>query len=96
MMDATERHAVFHIRDDLRAKKDPMGRNDRKRTYELAALQRSVRDLSARVDNLPHNLSEDDRCRGQYPDEADSRSNKNQLGLVRQSYSEKKHKGIGD
>ena len=59
-------------------------------------MQRSVLELSARVDNFPDNRSEGDRCRGQYPDEADSLSNKNQPGLVRQSYSEKKHKGIGD
>ena len=52
-MDATERHAVFQIRADLRANKDPMGRNDRKRTSEVAALQRSVRELSARVENFP-------------------------------------------
>ena len=96
MMDATERHAVLHIRADLRANKDPLGRNNRKHTSEVAALQRPVRELSARVDNLPDNRSEDDRCRGQYNDKADSRSNKNQPGLVRQSYYEKKQKGIGD
>ena len=95
-MNATERHAVFQIRDDLRNNKDPLGRNTRERTSELAALQRSVRDLSARVENFPDNRSEADRGRVQYPDETDSRSNKNQPGLVLQSYSEKKQKGIGD
>ena len=95
-MDATELHTVFQIRTDLRANKDPFNRNNRKRTSEVAALQRSVWELIYRVDNLPDNRSEDDRCCGQYPDEADSRSNKNKPGLVRQSYYEKKHKGIGD
>ena len=65
LMDPTERHDVFQIRYDLRANKDPMGRNNRKRTSEVAALQRSVRDISARVDNFPDNRSEDDRERGQ-------------------------------
>ena len=32
LMDTTERHAVFQIRDDLRANKDPLGINNRKRT----------------------------------------------------------------
>ena len=96
LMDATERHAVLQIRADLRANKDSLGRNNRKRTSEVAALQRYVRELSAGVENFPDNRSEDNRCRGKYPDEADSRSNKNQPGLVRQYYYEKKHKGIGD
>ena len=96
LMDATERHAVLQIRADHKAHKDPLGRNTRKRTSEVAALQRSVREISACVDNLTDNRSEYDRRRGQYPDEADSRSNKNQTGLVRQSYYDKKHKGIGD
>ena len=95
-MDAIERHTVLQIRTDLRANKDPLGRNDRKRTSEVDALQRSVWDISARVDNLPDNRSEDDRCWGQYPDESEICSNKNQPGLVRQSYYEKNHKGIGD
>ena len=38
MMNATERHAVFQIRADLRANKDPLGINDKKRTSEVAAL----------------------------------------------------------
>ena len=33
---------------------------------------------------------------GQYPEETDSRYNNNQPGLVRQSYSDKKQKGLGD
>ena len=64
-MNATERHAVFQIRADLKAHKNPLGENTRKRTSELAALQRSVRELSARVENLPDNRSEDNRGRGQ-------------------------------
>ena len=38
LMNSTERHAVFQIRADLRDNKDPLGRNDRKRTSEVAAL----------------------------------------------------------
>ena len=53
LMDATERHAVFHIRADLRDNKYPFGRNNRKRASEVASLQRSVRELSARVDIFP-------------------------------------------
>ena len=83
-MNATERHAVFHIRADLRDNKYPFGRNNRKCASEVASLQRSVRELSARVDIFPDNRSEDDRCRGQYLDEADSRSNNNQPGIVHQ------------
>ena len=54
--------------------------------------------LSAHVGHYPNHRTEDDRdCgSGQYPDETDSRSNNNQPGLVRQSYSDKKHKGFGD
>ena len=80
-MDVTDYYAVFHIRADMRANKEPLGRNDRKRTSEVAALQRSVRELNARVDNFPDNRSKDDRFCGQYPDESDSRSNKNQPGI---------------
>ena len=96
LMDATEQHYVFQIRADLRANKDPLDRNDRKYTSEVAALQRSVWELNARVDNFPENRSEDDRFHGQYPDEADILSNKNQPGLILQSYYEKNHKFIGD
>ena len=46
-MNATERHTVFQIRSDMKALKDPLGRNTRKRTSEVAALQRSVHELSA-------------------------------------------------
>ena len=95
-MNDTERHAVFQIRADLKAHKNPLGGNTRKSTSEVAALQHSVWELSACVDNFPDNRSEDDRGRGQYPDKTDSRFNKNQPGLVRQSYSEKKQKGLGD
>ena len=88
-MNATERHAVFQNRADLKTHRDPLGRNTRNTTSEVAALQRSVRELSARVDNFPDNCSEDNSGHVQYPDETDSRSNKNQHGLVRHSYSEK-------
>ena len=64
-MKATERHAVFHIRADLKSHKNPLGGNTRNSTSEVVALQRSVRDLSARIDNFPDNRSEDDRVRGQ-------------------------------
>ena len=86
LMDATERHAVYSIRVDLKANKDPLGKVGRKRTSEVAALQRTVQELSARVGHYPDNRAEYDRDRdqGQYPDETDSRSNKNQPGLVRQ------------
>ena len=68
LMDATERHAVFQVRSYLRANKDPLGRNNRKRTSEVAALQSSVRELSAHVEIFPDNRSEDELFRGQYPD----------------------------
>ena len=63
---------------------DPLVRNTRKRTSEVAALQHSVQDLSSPVDNLPDNRSEDDHGCGQYPDKTDRISNKNQPGLVHQ------------
>ena len=84
-MNVTERHAVFKIRADLKAHKNPLGGARRKRTSDVAALQSSVRELSARVENYPDNCSKDDRGRGQYPDKIDSRSNKNKPGLVFQS-----------
>ena len=46
-MDATELHDVFQIKADLSANKYPLGRNTRKRTSEVAAMQRSVRALCA-------------------------------------------------
>ena len=97
-MDATERHAVYQIKVDLKANKDPLVKLGRKLTSEVAALQRTVEDLSARVAHYPGNRTEydHDRGQGQYPDETDSRSNKNQPGLVCQSYSDKKQKGHGD
>ena len=97
-MTAAERHAVYQIRADLNANKDPPGKLGRKRTSEVAALQRTVEELSARVGHYPVNRTEydHDRGQGQYPDETDSCSNKNQPGLVRQSYSEKNQKGLGD
>ena len=97
-MNATERHAVFQIRADLKAHKDPIGGASSKRTSDVAALQRSVQELSAHVGHYPDNRTEydHDRGRGQYPDETDSRSKKNHPGLVRQSYSDKKQKGLGD
>ena len=97
-MTAVERHAVYQIRVDLKANKDPLGKVGRKRTSEVAALQHTVEDLSACVGHYPGNRTENnhDRGQGQYPDETDSRSNKNQPGLFRQSYSDKKQKGLGD
>ena len=95
-MSVAEPHAVFQIRANLKANKDPLGGASRKRTSEVAALQCTVRELSAHVGHYPDDRTEDNRGRGQYPDETDSLSNKNQPGLVRQSYSEKKQKGLGD
>ena len=97
-MTAVERHAVYQIRVDLKANKDPLGKVSRKRTSEVAALQSTVGELSDRVVHYPGNRTENDhgRGQGQYPDETYRRSNKNQPGLVRQSYSEKKQKGLGD
>ena len=97
-MNAAERHAVYQIRADLNANKDPLGKSGRKRTSKVAALQRTVEDLSACVGHYPGNRTEydNDRGQGQYPDKTDSRSNKNQPGLVRQSYYDKKQKGLGD
>ena len=59
-MTAAERHAVFQIRANLKANKDPLGRSSRKRNSEVAALQRSVRDLSAHVGHYPGTRTEDD------------------------------------
>ena len=97
-MSAAEHHDVYQIRVDLKANKDPLGKSGRKRTSEVAALQRTVEELSARVGHYPGNRTEydNDRGQGQYPDKTDSLSNKNQPGLVRQYYSEKKQKGHGD
>ena len=97
-MTAAERHDVYQIRLDLKANKDPLSTVGRKRTSEVAALQRTVEELSACVSHYPGNRAEydHDRGQGQYPDKTDSRSNKNQPGLVCQSYSEKKQKGLGD
>ena len=80
------------------ANKDPLVKLGRKHTSEVAALQCTVEDLSARVGHYPGNRTEYDHDRGQcqYPDETDSRSNKNQPGLVRQPYSGKKQKGLID
>ena len=98
LMDATERHAVYQIRVDLKSNKDPLGKSGRKRFSKVEALQRTLKELSAHVSHYPGNRTENDngRGQGQYPDGNDSRSNKNQPGLVRQSYSEKKQKGHGD
>ena len=63
-MNAIERHAVFQIRVDLKAHKDPLGGASRKRNSEVAALQRSVRELSAHVGHYPDNRTEDDHDRG--------------------------------
>ena len=97
-MTAVERHAVYQIRVNLKANKDPLVKVSRKRTSEVAALQCTVEELSAHVSHYPGNHTENDhdRGQGQDPDKTDSRSNKNQPGLVRQSYSDKKQKGLGD
>ena len=97
-MNTAERHAAYKIRDDLNANKDPLGKPGRKRTSEVAALQRTVEELSACVGHYHGNRTEydNDRGQGQYPDETDSRFNKNQPGLVHQSYYDKKQKGLGD
>ena len=98
MMNATERHAVYQIRVDLNNGKDPLSAMGHKRTSEVAALQRTVEELSACVGHYSDSRAEYDRDRdqGQYPDKTDSRSNKNQPGLVRQSYSDQKQKGCGN
>ena len=97
-MTAAERHSVYQIRVELKANKNPLGRASRKRNSEVAALQRTVQELSAHVGHYPGNCTEKDnnRGQGQYPDETDRRSNKNQPGLVLQSYSDKKQKGHGN
>ena len=97
-MTAAESHDVYQIRADLNANKDPLGKLGRKRNSEVAALQHTVQELSSHVGHYPGNLTENKNYRGQgqYPDETDSLSNKNQPGLVCQSYSEKKQKGLGD
>ena len=95
-MNATERHAVYQIRVDLKNGKDPISAMGHKRTSEVASLQRTVEELSARVGHCSDSRTERDRDQGQYPDKTDSRSNKNQPGLVRQSYSDQKQKGYGN
>ena len=92
LMNATERHAVYQIRVDLKNGKDPLRALGHKRTSEVAALQRTVEELSARVGHYSESRAEYDRDRdqGQDPDETDSCSNKNQPGLVRQSHSDQK------
>ena len=69
-MTATKRHAVYHIRVDLKANKDPMGRASRKHNSEVAALQRTVQELSVNVGHYPGNRTENDndRVQGQYPE----------------------------
>ena len=64
-MNATERQAVLHIRADLNAHKNPLGGATRKRTSEVAALQRYVWELSDYVGHYPDDRTEDDRGRGQ-------------------------------
>ena len=48
-MSAAEPHDVYQNRFDLKANKDPLRKSGRKRTSEVAALQRTVEYLSARV-----------------------------------------------
>ena len=70
LMDATERYAVYYIRVDLKANKDPLGKSGRKRTSEVAALQHTVQELSAHVGHYPGNRTENgnDRGQDQYPE----------------------------
>ena len=65
LMNATERHDVYQIRLDLKSNKDPLSTVGRKRTSEVAALQRTVEELSARVGHYPDNRAEYDRDHGQ-------------------------------
>ena len=67
-LNATERHAVFHIRANLKDHKNPLGGASRKRTSEVAALQRTVRELIVHVGHYPDDHTEDNRGRGQYPE----------------------------
>ena len=41
-MTAVENHAMYQIRVYLKANTDPLGKVSKKRTYEVAALQRTV------------------------------------------------------
>ena len=50
---------------DLKANKDPLGKSGRKRTSEVAALQRTVQELSAHIGHYPGNRTENDNDRGQ-------------------------------
>ena len=54
-MNAAKSHAVYQIRADLNANKDPLGKSGRKCTSEVAVLQRTVEELSARVGHYPGN-----------------------------------------
>ena len=65
LMNATERHAVYQIRVDLKNGKDPLSAMGRKRTSDLAALQRTVEELSTRVGHYSDNRAERDRDQGQ-------------------------------
>ena len=44
-----ERHAVYHIRADLKVNRDPLGISSRKRNSEVEALQHTVWELSSHV-----------------------------------------------
>ena len=57
-MNATERHAVYQIRVNMKANKNPLSKVGRKRTSEVAALLRTVEELSARVGHYPENRAE--------------------------------------
>ena len=63
LMNATERHAVYQIRVGQKANKDPLSTVGRKRTSEVAALQRTVEELSGRVGHYPDNRAEYERDR---------------------------------
>ena len=64
-MTDSERHTVYQIRADLNSNKDPMEKLGRKRTSEVAALQRTVEELSACVGHYPGNCTEYDHGRVQ-------------------------------
>ena len=46
LMNATEHYAIYQIRVDLNANMDPLSTVGRKRTSEVAALQRTVEVIS--------------------------------------------------
>ena len=81
-----ERQAVFQIRKDLSDKLDPLAGLGRARHSDLAAMHRSVQELSSRMDSHYGPAQHEDEFHQHGPPDAESsRSNKNQPGLVRQA-----------